>query len=307
MSKRLIFTIMAAGVIVAPLSARQLDPSEALSRAEVYVPAGVRTPLSSGKNQHPMTLKYTATNRTGDLKTVYVFGRGEDNGFVVVAADDVAPSPLLGYADSGTFDASNLPPAMEWWLGEYSAEISSLAADGSTRPLNTEDTDTRASIAPIVKTTWNQTTPYNNYCPEVKGVRCPTGCVATAMAQVMSVYKYPDKGVGEHSYTPYDVGSPLSMDFASTTFEWDKMLNSYDASSPADADEAVANLMYALGVSVSMQYTPTSSGGSFETAATSLVKYFKYDEGLQFYNREYYGLERWINAMYAELEAVNTH
>lgn len=303
MSKRLIFTIMAAGVIVAPLSARQLDPSEALSRAEVYVPAGVRTPLSSGKNQHPMTLKYTATNRTGDLKTVYVFGRGEDNGFVVVAADDVAPSPLLGYADSGTFDASNLPPAMEWWLGEYSAEISSLAADGSTRPLNTEDTDTRASIAPIVKTTWNQTTPYNNYCPEVKGVRCPTGCVATAMAQVMSVYKYPDKGVGEHSYTPYDVGSPLSMDFASTTFEWDKMLNSYDASSPADADEAVANLMYALGVSVSMQYTPTSSGGSFETAATSLVKYFKYDEGLQFYNREYYGLERWINAMYAELEA----
>lgn len=67
MSKRLIFTIMAAGVIVAPLSARQLDPSEALSRAEVYVPAGVRTPLSSGKNQHPMTLKYTATNRTGDL------------------------------------------------------------------------------------------------------------------------------------------------------------------------------------------------------------------------------------------------
>lgn len=121
MSKRLIFTIMAAGVIVAPLSARQLDPSEALSRAEVYVPAGVRTPLSSGKNQHPMTLKYTATNRTGDLKTVYVFGRGEDNGFVVVAADDVAPSPLLGYADSGTFDASNLPPAMEWWLGEYSA------------------------------------------------------------------------------------------------------------------------------------------------------------------------------------------
>ena len=100
MSKRLIFTIMAAGVIVAPLSARQLDPSEALSRAEVYVPAGVRTPLSSGKNQHPMTLKYTATNRTGDLKTVYVFGRGEDNGFVVVAADDVAPSPLLGYADS---------------------------------------------------------------------------------------------------------------------------------------------------------------------------------------------------------------
>ena len=81
------------------------------------------------------------------------------------------------------------------------------------------------------------------------------------------------------------------------------MLDSYDASSPEDAEEAVANLMYALGVSVSMQYTPTSSGGSFETAATSLVKYFKYDVGIQVYNREYYELERWINAMYGELAA----
>lgn len=295
--------MMAAGVVAAPLSARQLEPSEALSRAEMYVPTSVRTPLNSGSAQQPLTLKYTATDRTESINTVYVFGRGDNGGFVVVAADDVVPNPLLGYADSGKFDASDLPPALEWWLGEYSAEISALASGSDVSQTDGEDADTRASIAPIVKTTWNQTTPYNNYCPVVQGVRCPSGCVATAMAQVMSVYKYPDTGQGEHSYTPYDVGTPLSLDFASTTFEWDKMLDSYDASSPEDAEEAVANLMYALGVSVSMQYTPTSSGGSFETAATSLVKYFKYDVGIQVYNREYYELERWINAMYGELAA----
>lgn len=295
--------MMAAGVVAAPLSARQLEPSEALSRAEMYVPTSVRTPLNSGSAQQPLTLKYTATDRTESINTVYVFGRGDNGGFVVVAADDVVPNPLLGYADSGKFDASDLPPALEWWLGEYSAEISALAGGSDVSQTDGGDADTRASIAPIVKTTWNQTTPYNNYCPVVQGVRCPSGCVATAMAQVMSVYKYPDTGQGEHSYTPYDVGTPLSLDFASTTFEWDKMLDSYDASSPEDAEEAVANLMYALGVSVSMQYTPTSSGGSFETAATSLVKYFKYDVGIQVYNREYYELERWINAMYGELAA----
>lgn len=269
----------------------------------MYVSPGVRTPLNSGNRQQPLTLKYTATDHAESMNTVYVFGRGENGGFVVVAADDVAPYPLLGYADSGKFDASNLPPALEWWLGQYSAEISALASSSAASDTNSEEDDTRASIEPIVKTTWNQTTPYNNYCPIVQGVRCPTGCVATAMAQVMSVYRYPDKGQGEHSYTPYDVGTPLTLDFGSTTFEWDKILNSYDATSPADADEAVANLMYALGVSVSMQYTPTSSGGSFETAATSLVRYFNYDVGIQVYNREYYPLERWINAMYAELKA----
>lgn len=285
------------------LSARQLDPSEALRRAQMSVTPSEHTPLSVTPGQQPMTLKYTATDRTDNLNTVYVFSRGENGGFVVVAADDAAPYPLLGYADTGSFDAANMPPALEWWLGEYSSEIAALASGDTDIKLMEEQEDTRAAIEPIVKTSWNQTTPYNNYCPVVRGVRCPSGCVATAMAQVMSVYRYPDKGVGEHSYTPYDVGYPLTMSFENTTFEWDKILDSYDENSPAEDDEAVANLMYALGVSINMQYTPTSSGGSIETAAVSLVKYFNYDEGLQVYQRDYYGLERWINAIYAELEA----
>lgn len=163
--------MMAAGVVAAPLSARQLEPSEALSRAEMYVPTSVRTPLNSGSAQQPLTLKYTATDRTESINTVYVFGRGDNGGFVVVAADDVVPNPLLGYADSGEFDASDLPPALEWWLGEYSAEISALASGSDVSQTDSEDADTRASIAPIVKTTWNQTTPYNDYCPVVQGVR----------------------------------------------------------------------------------------------------------------------------------------
>lgn len=303
MDKKMFFTILAAGVAAMSLSARQLDPSEALRRAEMSVTPSEHTPLSMTTGQQPMTLRYTATDRTDDLNTVYVFSRGDNGGFVVVAADDTAPYPLLGYADSGEFDAANMPPAMEWWLGEYSSELASLAKNDIEPLLEEEEEDTRASIAPIVKTMWNQTTPFNNYCPTVQGVRCPSGCVATAMAQVMSVFKYPEKGVGEHSYTPYDVGYPLTMSFENTTFEWDKMLDSYNEDSPAENDEAVANLMYALGVSVNMQYTPTSSGGSIETAAVSLVKYFNYDEGLQVYQRDFYGLERWINAIYAELEA----
>ncbi|MDE7024267.1 MAG: thiol protease/hemagglutinin PrtT [Paramuribaculum sp.] len=303
MNSRLIFTIMAAGVMAAPLTARQLDASEALNRAEMFVPTGVRTPLSSGNAMQPLTLKYTATDRTGEMNTVYVFGRGENGGFVVVAADDVVQNPLLGYADSGTFDAADMPPSLKWWIEEYGREIKALAANEVPQQSVSAESDTRAVIAPIVKTQWNQTTPYNDYCPVVKGVRCPSGCVATAMAQVMSVYKYPEKGRGQYSYKPYDVGYPLSVDFGATRFEWDKMLDSYDASSPADAEEAVANLMYALGVSVGMQYTPTSSGGSFETAAVSLVKYFMYDGGIQVYERDYYPLEQWVDAMYAELES----
>lgn len=104
---------MAAGVAVMPLCARQLDPSEALSRAEMSVTPGEHQPLSIGTGQQPLTLRYTATDRTAKLNTVYVFSRGDNGGFVVVAADDAAPYPLLGYADSGTFDAADIPPAYQ--------------------------------------------------------------------------------------------------------------------------------------------------------------------------------------------------
>lgn len=155
MDKKMFFTILAAGVAAMSLSARQLDPSEALRRAEMSVTPSEHTPLSMTTGRQPMTLKYTATDRTDDLNTVYVFSRGDNGGFVVVAADDTAPFPLLGYADSGEFDAANMPPAMEWWLGEYSSELATLAKNDIEPLLEEEEEDTRASIAPIVKTMWN--------------------------------------------------------------------------------------------------------------------------------------------------------
>lgn len=301
MKRSLIITVLAVVICAMTVNGRQLSPDQALQNAGMSAQKIHPRVLAGGNNSAPLMLKYTATDRTEN--TVYVFSRGENGGFVVVAADDVAPEPLLGYADSGSFDAVNMPEGMRWWLEEQSAEIAAFIDAGRTPLTEEEATDTRESIEPIVKTEWNQTAPYNDYCPVVNGVRCPVGCVATAMAQVMSVFRYPSTGEGSNSYTPYDVGELLTVNFGSTTYRWDNMLDEYDSTSPADAEEAVANLMYSLGVSINMQYTPTSSGGSLETAAVALVRNFKYDAGLQLYDRDYYEAERWINAIYGEFKA----
>lgn len=282
-------------------TARQLSPAEALQRAGMQSPE--ITPLAVSAASAP-ELKYTF--KQGTINTLYVFDRGSDGGFLVVSADDVAPRPLLGYSDSGTFDSSEIPDNMRWWLSQYSEEIASMVSDGAASYTGLQEsaavTD-RLEIAPIVKTLWNQEAPYNDLCPEVNGVRCPTGCVATAMAQAMSAHRWPEKGVGSHSYTPYEVGTKLTVDFGATTYEWDKMTDVYDASSTDESKVAVATLMYSCGVAINMNYTPNSSGGNYVMASRALVEYFNYDKSLRCLGRDYFELEEWLDLIYGELSA----
>lgn len=296
--KRQLLLSAAICAVSVPLAARQLTPQEALDRVnrsnKTYI--SVLAAASGGQTE----LVYTLGD--DDINTLYVFNRGgAGGGFLVVSADDAAPA-LLGYASSGAFNAADIPVNMTWWLNQYSSQIA-MAAGGR---LGTADADYEypemASIEPIVKTYWNQGEPYNEQCPEVSGTRCPTGCVATAMAQAMNVFQWPEKGTGSHSYTPYDVGEQLTVDFSSITYQWDKMLDRYAAGSPQENIDAVATLMYSCGVSISMQYHPKSSGGNYTNAAKALVNYFNYDKGLRIAGRDYYGIKEWVDMIYGELE-----
>ena len=141
-------------------------------------------PISSAK----------ASNAPSRDKTVardaqyYIFSSSDHHGFVIVSGDDML-TPIVGYSDNGTLN--EMPPALEEWLTEYSSYVDEVRA-GTMEPM-AKSTSTGTKIAPMLQTTWNQSSPYNNYCPEVNGQKTPTGCTATAMAQIMKFHEWPEK------------------------------------------------------------------------------------------------------------------
>ena len=293
--------VLAVAAMTQPVAARQLTPDEALATARAY--SGGSTSMKTAARGTATRALPVYTASEGNLNTLYVFNSSTDNGgYLVVAADDVA-IPVLGYADSGSFDPESMPDNMKAWLAGYSAEIAAAAKAGVTStvtsfsPLKAD----RADIAPLLKTLWNQDAPYNNLCPVRSGTRCPTGCVATAIAQVMKYHSWPEKGSGSFSYT--DNGQTLSANFGATTYDWANMLDSYSGSYTTTQANAVATLMYHCGVASQMNYNPGGSGSNYLTASQALVKYFNYDKGLACLQRNFYPLSEWIGMIYDELAA----
>ncbi|MCM1349535.1 MAG: thiol protease/hemagglutinin PrtT [Firmicutes bacterium] len=288
--------VMAALVVANVSVARELSPEQALDRARPSVSTlGLKSDASS-----PQTLQMTVDS--DNRPAVYLFSNTSGS-FLVLPADDAAPA-VLGYGDSGSFSPSTVPPALHWWLGEYAKEIAMLRTS-ATEPVSEpgEGPVGFPDIPPILSTLWNQTSPYNLLAPEVNGEHCPAGCVATAMAQVMKHWNYPETGQGSNSYTPGGyVNQTLTLDFFTISFQWDLMTDSYSASSTSQQQNAVATLMYACGVAVDMNYSPNSSGSNYELAAEALVNNFKYDKGLRDLSRNYFGIDDWTGLIYNELK-----
>ena len=208
-----------------------------------------------------------------EFANIYIFNT--NGGFVIVSADDVA-KPILGYSMQGSFDPENIPANAKSWLRNYCNEIQyaidyNIEASGATLEawnnlrngtgLSPKSTRT---VSQMLTTTWNQSPYYNDLCPydaEGDGLSV-TGCVATAMAQIMKYWNWPISGTGSHSYTSDDHPEYGTMfaDFENTTYEWDNMPNYLSEESSSTEINAIATLMYHCGVSVEMMYSAAGSG-----------------------------------------------
>lgn len=277
-------TLVALAVFTGPAAfATTLSPEAALQRA-LSSPESHRAP---SKIRAQYTLGYTADD------AVYVFD-ADNGGYLVVPSDDAAPA-ILGYSDAEA--GATMPPAMRWWLDEYARQIK--ASDGRTRVVPRA---VRNPIAPMVSTRWNQNAPFNDLCPMDGTARSVTGCVATALAQVMKYHNWPPQGQGSHSYKSQTLNQTVSCDFASITFDWDAMQDRYEGgNSDSEADQAVAELMFACGVGVDMNYTSNESGSQPTLVPGAMYNYFNYDQGVRYYDRDYYGLVDWEDLVYSQL------
>ena len=263
------------------------------------------------------------TRRSVDNQHFYIFNLNDNQGWVLVADDDRS-IPILGYSKSGEFVTENLSANIEDWLTGISSEIqyiidNDIVADEKTTSLwkelfsgvSTEFINRDEKVVnPLVQTRWNQAPYYNDHCPydNQYGERTVTGCVATAMAQVLKYWNYPEVGSGSHSYSTSSYGT-LYANFGGTQYAWNNMPNR--VTSP---NNAVATLMYHCGVSVDMSYGVAETGGS---GAYVISSYTNSENCAEFAFKNYFGYKssahgemkdntsdsQWKNMLRADLNA----
>ena len=250
-----------------------------------------------------------------------LFVGADGTGFVILSDDDCV-RPLLGYSLTSTFPADGMPAHVAAWIEGYQREIASAKAfdNGSTGRVRDEwdvllgrraMRKTVTAVAPLLKTQWDQVGGYNKMCPydSANAKRCYTGCVATATAQVLKYWNHPEVGRGSHSYVHTKYGI-LNADFDTTYYQWSRMPASISISTTQARIDAVAQLMYHVGVAVEMNYGPNSSGAYTNplgnawaaSAETALKEYFRYNPGLFSAHRDGFSDAEWRAMIDADLD-----
>ena len=306
--------------------AKHLTEQEAMERALQY--------MNSGKAVNGRML---APARKGSIKLssvpveadrIYAFNM-ENGGFIVASADS-RTLPVLGYSTTGSIDWDNMSDNMREWLKSYDEAIATLGdrtdfVDGNS----TDETGTRQDrtpVEPLIKTHWDQDAPYwdkvplyNGADPNYKGKKCYTGCVATALAQVMYFYQWPKtvpNGIPDYDISTSYLGSNKvwHMDaLPPVVFEWENMLETYIKFNPETQKydqlgdniqrNAVATLMRYCGQATTMEYSPDGSTASVYSYETALKDYFNY-ESVQFLtSRSSYDIDEWEKILYDEVAA----
>lgn len=294
--------------------AADVTPQQALQEAQRFVQERAKV---SGRRV-AATPQLTLVSRVSDL---YVFNAADNGGFVIVSNDDCTEA-VLGYSDTGAFDPNNIPDNMRGWLQGYADEIAwakthNIQKAAGSAPRRTSTVKT--AIAPLIQTQWNQGAPYNNLCPYygISGntyvysknyienyEHCVTGCVATAMAQVMYYNKWPTSATTAIPSYNWGKANVTLDELTATTFKWADMQTTYPATGTeeeiAAANTAIATLMQYCGYSVEMDYG-ASSGAVTSMAANALRNYFDYATTTSSENRSYYSYANWIELLYNEL------
>ena len=263
-----------------PLLAANVSEETALRKAEILMP----------NKKFSLNVNSVNSRRasSSDTPSFYIFN-AEDGGFVIVSGDDRTPE-ILGYSERGRLDDNSVPGNVRWLLEYYEDVIKNLPAD-YTPTTNTRRAGAIAkeSIAPMIQTSWGQGAPYNSQCPDFSG-RCLTGCVATAMAQIINYHKWPESETAAIEGYSTATNKLFMPELPATSFEWDNM-----------TDTEIAKLMLYCGQAVETDYGTVTSGAYVGNIPTAFSNVFNYDDAIKIVNRKNYADNSWTDLIYQEL------
>jgi hypothetical protein len=273
-----LFTFLVLWMNVFALSAQQVTVEVAKEKAARFF----SKPSKSASARRAALRKAPRLVLANNRDEFFIFNDEANGGFVIVSGDEQMPD-VLGYSYDGHFDAANVPCNMEAMLEGYAKKVRSVRTHPAPKKkVEREQEDWESDyIEPLLKTTWSQSVPYNNQCPIIDGQRCLTGCVATAMAQVLAYHQWPLKTTKTIPQYHYFYGldeEKVEPAIEPTTIDWANMLPHYSSGQYTNEQaETVATLMKLCGSSVWMMYGPTASSSSVFQAELAFKKYFDYD------------------------------
>lgn len=277
--------------------AKSLSQNAALESALVEMNQSYRSRSAVAVNSRDFVLERTF-GATSGKPVAYLFS--SDSLAMLVSSDDVA-RPLLGYFDAGSIlDFNKLPPAVEWYINELGQEIETASEMQQQSAAVLDFRQEWASVAPLCSTSWGQDMYFNNSCPLIDGQHCVTGCVPTAMAQVMKYYSWPDCGEGSISYATQTRNLNLSMEF-NQPFDWDNMLDKYTGEITDAQTDAVAMLMKSCGYAVQADYNINATGSAGGKMKDAFTRYFKYEPSCQYVSRHMFSSREWETLIYKNL------
>ena len=240
-----------------------------------------------------------AATDSSEKAAYYVFNANE-GGYVIVAGDDRAPA-VLGYSENGTFDDHDIPEAMQSMLDGYAAQIAALEQGAKAAPQLTSGN----AVAPLIQSQWSQDRPFNILLPTLSsGNHAYVGCVATALAQVMHYWKWPERPTRPlPAYTTQTLRFYMPK-LPVADFRWDLMKNNYEMTDTV-SDEAMAAAMLSLycAQAVKMDFLEDASATLTPYIPNFAATYFDYDSGAHMENRESYSTQGWADLIYGELAA----
>ena len=284
--KRLLFVIACLSLAVSVL-ADPVTASQARQKASQFLNKRVAK-RARAKAPAANALKLMAA---GKDNSYYIFNAGDDGGYVVVSGED-ATEEILGYSDTGSINPDNMPCGMRMLLDNYTRQIVFLRGRQSRKESKATRVPRQAfHLDPSSLARFGQRAPYNNECPgywfdDFPTIynHCPSGCIATAMAQLMYSHKWPQSTTNTISaYKSEKHGYQSDPVEKGTIIDWFNILQRYNDGRIVNEENenAIANLMKYCGASVRMDYDRDESGAREITAAYALKHFFGYSDDLK--------------------------
>ena len=302
---RRLYFLLVLFLFSASVLADKVSLAEALKTAQAFMPG-----------EKFEVLKYASSSGSKSAQEpFYIFNKQDGNGFVLVSADD-RTTAILGYSTASSIDPDNLPDNVRYWLNSYTQQIKAID-EGVPAVKQTKTRATMNEIEPLIETQWNQGSPYNLMCPDGEGNdygtenynnknRSVSGCVATAVVQIMYYYKQPTgttTAIPSYTYTQYKTKNKVTLQaLEPTTFEWDLMRATTKDYVYKTEAYAVAKLMRYAGQANRMNYNTADDGGSGANIRNNMMQQcFGYSKRMHTQERNYYSTSQWEAMVYDEL------
>jgi len=277
--KRTLLLMLTVFTNILLANAEPITKARALSIATKYI----NNPKLS--NDTPKT----RSSQANEQPAYYIFTNPNDKKFVIISGESKL-NELVGYGDKMTENPNDQPPYFKLFLKEYERVVKEVRSKATA---TTPQRPIKRKVEPLLTCKWSQYDPFNKYTPLSNGQHTPTGCVATATAQVMFYNKWPKNRPTEYIASTGDEARK------SSTYWWEDMKNTTNEMGTEQSRQAVGVLMYDIGKAVHMRYYIKGSDSNLQRACNALRD--KFDYTVRYLDKNFLPANDFLNEVMQEI------